>query len=457
MLTAKLRETLMATTAGHVNYHDKVRSRIIDLLKQDSLTFTQLLERSLNCDPAILLRTIEELVADDTLRSFNESDGIVRYRSNTLRIQPLRSSCSRIIGGNGDRNRPATSHSTNNSEVILGDLLNSLSKPSPVYSQWWFSEKIYRKLLSLITALAKPSLPTAFLGCPTLGALFSRASQSSVTILDIDHIVLSSLSNFCSKSSELIHYDAAHPPDKRLMNAFQLVIIDPPWSTSTLKLFLARSASLVALGGRIVISFPQTLTRPSIPREREEFLKLADDLGFVLQQVICDATEYSVPYFEYNAYKQIGISLKEPWRKGDCFIFTKVKDKTFSEIHVVPERKYKWDQYRLDSSRVFLKRDGQDETGVPTISPIPQIEDFVYPATSSRSEAWETASLVTTSNCIARAHGRAELSRILGRISEGKFVKTQRLGSQPSGYLKTLESCLRTMLGNPDYIGREIS
>ncbi len=139
---------------------------------------------------------------------------------------------------------------------------------------------------------------------------------------------------------------------------------------------------------------------------------MAKSLGLSLKSTLPSFTEYSVPAFERNAYEHYGIHLKEPWRRGDLFLFTKNGD-TKVDVNSLVQKIPEWNQYPHRKCRLFLKRDGLFEDGPPSVQPIPGLEDLTCKSTSSRMPSWKSASLVSTRNHIAHAHGRRELSALL--------------------------------------------
>jgi predicted RNA methylase len=268
----------------------------------------------------------------------------------------------------------------------------------------------------LLFCLSKSQTSIAFLGAGTLGTLFSHFTTNPVSIFDIDEVLLKRIQNHSSKSVQAICFDVSKDIDKSFRNFFQLVFVDPPWSAPLLRTFLARSSTFVSLGGFLVISFPQTLTRPSIPLERNKLMKLARSLGLALKAVLPSFTEYSVPLFEQNAYKHYGINLKNAWRRGDLLIFSKTNNSSIKDVSHLIKNTPEWNQYQHKNHRLFLKRDGFFEDGIPSVKLIQGLGGLTYISTSSRLAFWKSASLVSTRNCIAQAYGRKKLSILLRDI-----------------------------------------
>jgi len=395
------------------HFGEKVRARVCEVLwETPAITFEHILRRSLNCDPSFLLDILQELQDDDFISSTEDREPPVRYslkardhyqRTKTIRFRQSATKPSLGIPSNFLQNEYF--------RELLRKMLDSFPEEAPVYSQWWFSESIYENLINLVLHLSKPRKSLAFFGSSTLGALLSHFSTNPVSIFDIDEVLLERISRYCSESTQTIHYDVSNKPDSSFKEQFHLVFVDPPWSSSMLRTFLVRSSTFVSTGGSLAISFPPILTRPSIEEERKYLLKLAKNIGLSLKLTLPNFTEYSVPAFERNAYEHCGIQLKEPWRRGDLFIFTKTNHSSPDIMHLI-EKMPEWSQYQHGKFRLFIKRDGLFEDGPPSVQHIPGVEDLMYKSASTRKDSWKTASLVSTRNHIAHAYGRKELSAL---------------------------------------------
>ncbi len=396
------------------NFRERVRTRVLEVLwDAPAITFDHILKKSLNCDPVFLLDVLRELEDANFICSTEGRETSVRYWLKAIencrrpKADPfIQSGTTPPLGIS------LNSRQTEYLRELLQEMLDSFPEAAPVYSQWWFSETIYENLISLVLHLSKPGTPLAFLGSGTLGALLSHFSANPVDIFDVDGVLLETISRYCPESTQTIRYDVSNEPGGSFEETFQLVFVDPPWSTSMLRTFLVRSSTFVSVRGTLAISFPPVLTRPSVESERKELLHLAKSLGLSLKLTLPSFTEYSVPAFERNAYEHCGIHLQEPWRRGDLFVFTKTRH---SSLNIMPliEKTSEWSQYNHGKCRLFLKRDGLFEDGPPSVQPIPGMEDLMYKSASTRMPFWKSASLVSTRNQIAHAYGRMELSTLL--------------------------------------------
>jgi hypothetical protein len=428
------------------SYREVVLSHLASLLAATPLTFLQILRKSYNCDPTTLKEAIDTLVSRHHIVPVESGNGKISYKLVQKDIRVL-SYCFVKSLPSIPAVRTQLPHFIN--PKFLEDLVKTIEKSmpeaSPVYSQWWFSSRSYHRLLSLIFQYLPSNAPTAFLACPTLGAVFSNVTDSPVQILDVDKILLTKLSHYCSQSATLTEYDVAAIVPSPFRSRFGFVFVDPPWSRSLLKTFLVRASALSSLGGSVAISLPPVLTRPLISSERKKFLGIAHRLGLRLRTILPSFTAYSVPDFERSAYEQIGLLLDKPWRTGDLFVFTKCAPNPV-EVDTQPPFISKWDQYLWGKHRLFLKRDNSCEKGAPAIRFVHGLRSLKYPSTSSRSKSWTEASLVSTRNYIAHAQGRKVFASLLGNILRGSECNSDILNVRPHLFTE-LKKTVFSMLG----------
>ncbi len=399
---------------------EKFQARLIryllSVLNERSESFLGILAKSQNCDPAFLLDTLREMEARGLIHVSGEAQSreyrSARHAGLSSRIEVERASAAQI----GDSARYCQDVvGSNYFKELASAVLGSLPEPGLVYSQWWFSEPIYARLIDLLLGLSKKGRQLAFLGSSTLGAVFSQCMTSPATIIDVDEVLLHRIRTCVSDSCEIVHRDISNPPDTSLRSRFDTVVADPPWSSSYLRTFFVRSAEMLAPEGTLITSFPPVFTRPSARAERKSLLRMAQPLGLSFTTELTAFTEYAVPSFEYRAYKEHGIELGQPWRRGDLLIFKK-RNKATQSADIPVEPCWKWDQYDYGTTRLFLKRNGSVEEGPARIVPISGRNDFAYDSTSSRTQLWKRASLVSTRNQIADISGKKQLTVVLQEL-----------------------------------------
>jgi predicted methyltransferase len=405
-------------------FRDRIRNRVLHILRMGPSPWLRILRQCNNCDPAILYTVLDELHEEGILASkkHKEKPEIWSLSDNLFSMGKFTRGSDIALAACHSKSICKNSSSSLMKE-LLQELEDHLPEPSPVFAQWWFSRRSYKRLVEFIASNSGSDRPIAFLGCTTLGSIYSRLYAVPTTILDVDNYLLQVVANICSRSTDLISYDVLDETKSRLKGTFGFVFVDPPWSRNLIPKFLISAASLVSMDGKIAISIPQSLTRATMPEEIAHLLSLAQKLGLKLEQVKKRATQYEVPPFEKIAYESIGLSLKAPWRTGDLFIFKRITTAFYNAEISAPETRKCWDQFRFGKSRLFLKRDGNNENGPPLIRPIPDLSGGVLPTTSSRSRHWASASLVTSHNRMASAAGRNALSQLLAKLLGNSSTK----------------------------------
>ena len=397
-------------------FQERVMDYAVDLLRLGPMTFRDLLRRAQNAEPVLLQRALAQAREDGVVKMVGNDQSSARFvlpgAVGKMKVWQDTSEADRSPFWMGttdvDQGKPFWK--------LLEPLLCSLPEASPVFSQWWFSRRSYPYLLRFLSERIGGLERVAFIGCPTLGALYSNFSRNKVAILDVDEQILRGVSGFCSRQTDLAAYDVSLPLPGEFRGSFEFAVADPPWARHTLSTFLTRSSGLLSVGGTLAISFPQMLTRPGIAAEREKLKGLAAEQGLTFLREIASATEYCVPIFEQLAFAAGGLKINKPWRRGDFFLFKKTRKTDVGSRQHQGDVASSWRQYALGNARIFLRRDGDREAGHPVINPLPDCVDYICTTTSSRSEIMRRASLVSTRNRVAEVHGRARLSRLFPRL-----------------------------------------
>ncbi len=200
---------------------------VLSLLDEGLGTFEEILRESLNCDPAVLLDILNEIEDLNLVSTFQEGGSVKRYL-----LERGEGFCSSDTHNRAKSEEGFRCRGTERRDM-LGDLegrvkalVSCLPEASPVYSQWWFSPKVYERLLKFMFSLSDESRPSAFLGCSTLGAIISQYSESRVAILDVDTVLLGCIRSHCARSAELIPYDVSDGLEEPLRGAFGSVVVD---------------------------------------------------------------------------------------------------------------------------------------------------------------------------------------------------------------------------------------
>ncbi len=420
---------------GHPKLAGRVRAHVLALMASsphEDWTFSGILKSSLNADPVLVDRALRKLTQEGTAKAL----GYNNYRVTSQGIATITDADFNATVSSLPRLDMPELRLAEEGKETIREILDGLPEPSPVYSQWWFSQQSCERLVTLLQESMSPQGDAAFVACPTLGTAFSRLVAKRTSVFDVDSELLRVLSQFASPRASFHNIDVLRGLAEPYFSRYSLVFIDPPWSRNALPHFLTTGALLLAKGGLMMISFPQEFTRPGIYQERKHLLALAAGCGLAKQGMSPGYTQYAIPEFERCAYSNLLPSSTASWRSGDLFVFRKVGDTIPSvsyQDRVIPSQETNWEQFVFGRLRVFLRRDGVDEDGPPRIDPIGDLQDFRCPTTSSRATLWSAASFVSTRNTIARVQGRAELSRVLRRLSAMQSpLQTRSIGDRES-------------------------
>jgi dGTPase len=371
-----------------------IKQRVMELLRRP-MSFTQILRNSLNADPHDLWISLAELQDEGTI--ITRENGETKYL-----IKDLNSKSTCDIK---EQDQPHENQTNDGDEQAwLENFLNELPYSSPVYSQWWYLDTTYKKLVRFMDGIKKKNSTPLFLGSPTLGSIYSEFTKSHCVIADIDEEILSFCCDTTNVSSDYINYDVNVDFEETLEERFDFVWSDPPWSSRLLKLFMLRAIQAAKEDGTIVLSLPQKLTRPGIEEERKNLYKLVYELGCEIVSYLPRFTHYELPNFEKNAYSQVGIELKKHWRTGDVLVLRKERKADYTlylEIENSTLNSRRWEQLVFGKSRIFSRL--PLEFGHNAISSfILSLTKPTIPTVSSRNNYFELVDVITTNNTFFR-------------------------------------------------------
>ncbi len=197
----------------------------------------------------------------------------------------------------------------------------------------------------------------------------------NITVLDIDNRIL----NYISKSVEelslndfkVISHDLREPCPDDIVNKFDVVIMDPPYTNEGLRLFLKRASQILKsniningknyslIGKKCLLSFGN---KPPEQMQRLQFSIL--DHGFIINEMIPDFNHYKgasiIGKFSHLYYLQ---SINNPSSKYNLSLTTgpiytsEVKSKTKSQFipigyHFLGEMRFTDQEILLDNERI---------------------------------------------------------------------------------------------------------
>ncbi len=288
----------------------------------------------------------------------------------------------------------------------------TLPIPHPLDFDWRFTHQAVDYLLSQLFKLTDLNDCIALLGTPSI--LWWALEQSfprQLVLLDSNTTMTDYLAHIVSNTS-VVHNDLTH--DILPLWHAKAIVIDPPWYTSYIKLFLWAAAQLCVVGGYILASLPPIGTRPGIEREWATLLEWTQELGLVLLQLDEARLPYISPPFERNALSAEGISnIPSEWRRGNLAIFI-LRSHTNVPRPPIVIHKSEWVEEIVYGVRIALRC--QQETNFEDPSLISIIPEDILPSVSTRDRRRQNADVWTSGNRIFACRGRNILQQILHAI-----------------------------------------
>lgn len=241
-----------------------------------------------------------------------------------------------------------------------------LPAPNPALSQWWFtsncSNAFARRIVERVRNIS--NVKVLFIGTPSLA--FATASELDVTLLDIDEDVVKSFNTlFTGTNSEALVYDFVESSEKKFINQFEIVIVDPPWYENQIRFAINRAIEFCKKGGEIFCTFPCRMTRPKIENLRSGIISELIKSGHTLISLEHEEIEYIVPEFELNAFKSLEDFKSIPWRKGDLIRFIPQNNnylETTKEVSKIPISTFSRNPMEF---RIFSTMDSSLSDGLP--------------------------------------------------------------------------------------------
>lgn len=406
------------------HFLEKVQQKIVEILKERATSFSVLLSLMENCDPIVLSKALDQLKTRGNLTEHS------KYYSLNTEVNDIDhkvlTPLDTISSATFLHQQEVTYNWPSNQFINL--LKSTLPEAAPVYSQWWFHNESYPKLSNAILTRAPKQSKIAFIGASTLGAYFSKATNYTTSIFDIDSSLLKALKQFVSNTADLIQYDVFKEIQPGHENAYDLVYLDPPWYVDTMMLFIKRAAEMAKKSGLIFISFPPLKTRETTIKERENLFKYIYTYGLKTMAFWPSGVNYDIPQFESKAYRNSGIHLDEPWRTGDLYLIQKIHEiPKDTPDHMKEDKQDQWEEVMVNRCRFFFRKNGHrlNRNGL-LISKPTDYRDYRLKTTSQREKGWDEANLITSRNNCAIVSGKNIIFDILQEINTNSNLDTAR-------------------------------
>lgn len=269
------------------NYYERLEKRIDWVLKQNKLTFQEIVRECKGAYPTDVLQIL----------------GSTKYMQTE----------EQVFACKGLGNRYA--------EEFVTEQIDS----NPVLCSWYFSIATCKKIADMYSWDNKKIL---FLGMPRLFEYFVRNVRNTCcTLVDLDDYVVSRLkeSGDCYRNHMMIHADI-NSMEFELKENYDFIFLDPPWYMEYYDRWIAQSCKVLNQeGGTLLFPLFQELTRPDAEEQRINFLgRIRESAQNDL--LISDFIEYEIPTFEECELQNYGIVLRKPWKKADLVIVKEMRD-----------------------------------------------------------------------------------------------------------------------------------
>jgi len=273
-----------------------------------------------------------------------------------------------------------------------------LKMPHPLDFEWRNSKHSLNYLTDQMLKLSVPNDNILVLGMPTLFAnICERDVTQSVTLVERNKPIVNGLKKFVNHKAKIHDADIFKIAPEKL-GRYQCVFMDPPWYSEHFYQFVWLAARCLETGGTLAISIPPINTRPDIDIERLAWFQFCQQQGLCLENLYANHLEYTMPFFEFNAFRAGGIQNILPfWRKGDFAVFKKMKDH-HTERKEYEEKVSGWLEREVDTVRIRIKITENEENTEFSIRNL--VKGDILPTVSSRDKRRVEANVWTSGNRI---------------------------------------------------------
>lgn len=308
-----------------------------------------------------------------------------------------------------------------------------LKTPHPLDFEWRNTPGSISNLVNVIRSTHTNQDRVLILGMPTLFSAVASANLGlDVTLIERNGPVIDGLARFTRPNARALKADIYNVVPAQL-GLFDAVYMDPPWYTPFYEHFCWVAANCLKLTGRLTVSIPPLNTRPSIPRERVEWITYAHGNGLCIEALSPNVMEYATPFFEFNANRAAGLEGVGPfWRKGDLLTFRK-KERGTLERPEHREESRGWREVEVNGTRFRISErsnDGVTSTGLPIQS---ILEGDILPSVSNRDPRRKEASIWTTGN---RVFACSDPTRVMAALND--YVRKGSCESDLHEWIETI-------------------
>jgi S-adenosylmethionine decarboxylase proenzyme len=199
--------------------------------------------------------------------------------------------------------------------------------------------------------------------------------SKKITVLDIDERVLDFLSESAKelslKNFNILHHDLREPCPETIVNNYDVVVMDPPYTNEGLRLFLKRAAQVIKSNINInginypIIGKKCLLSFGSKPPEEMQKLQLSIlDHGFIINEMIPDFNHYKgasiIGKFSHLYYLQSVINPNSKYNlnlSSHPIYTSELKSRTYPQFlpvgfHFIGEMQFTSENLVLDNIKI---------------------------------------------------------------------------------------------------------
>jgi hypothetical protein len=276
-----------------------------------------------------------------------------------------------------------------------------LPELSPTRAEWYYAPNTVEYLLGLLDG------PTLLVGAPTL----AYAAHATLDVLLVD------TSPWISLRLELGSVPRSDVPFEALSldHRFATVLLDPPWYFPTVTDWLTKALAYTDAGGRVLVSVPGELTRPSAVLDQQTVIDAARPFGHVT--VERGVLEYDTPLFELEALKAAGLPLTGRWRLGDLIVVERNDQRMAPPPNTAPSGDvFGWLEFEAYGQIISVRSLPRERSdGAQLLREVPGVHGKVLDTVSRRDSRLSGVDLWTSRNRVAAT---SDVAKVVDSLSD---------------------------------------
>jgi hypothetical protein len=276
-----------------------------------------------------------------------------------------------------------------------------LPELSPTRAEWYYAPDTVEYLLGRLGG------PALLVGAPTL----AFAAHATLDVLLVD------TSPWISRRLELSLVPRSDVPFEALSleSQFATVLLDPPWYFPMVVDWLTKALAYTETGGRVLISVPGELTRPSAVLDQQAVIDAARPFGHVT--VERGVLEYDTPLFELEALKAAGLPLTGRWRLGDLIVVERNDQRLAPPPNIVPSGDvFGWLEFEAHGQIISVRSRPRDRSGgAQLLHEVPGVHGKVLDTVSRRDSRLPDVDLWTSHNRVAAT---SDVAKVIDSLSD---------------------------------------